>query len=200
VTLVEGESDTQTLWHHDEPALGIPGAGTWKEEWASLLDGIERIYVVVEPDQAGETLRKSVAESRIRDRVHFVTLPRGAKDPSELHLLNPERFRKRWDSALESATPWVEAREVELEAEHAAAWERCKELARDPDILERFASELTERGIVGEQRTAKLIYLAVTSRLLDRPVSVAVKGPSSAGKSIVVERTLGSSQRELTTR
>ena len=37
---------------------------------------------------------------------------------------------------------------------------------------------------------AKLIYLSTTSRLLDKIVSVAVKGPSSAGKSIVVERTL----------
>ena len=30
--LVEGESDTQTLWFHKFPALGLPGAGTWKEE------------------------------------------------------------------------------------------------------------------------------------------------------------------------
>ena len=44
--------------------------------------------------------------------------------------------------------------------------------------------------MVGERRAAKLIYLAVTSRLLDRPVSVAVKGPSSGGKSFVVESTL----------
>ena len=40
---------------------------------------------------------------------------------------------------------------------------------------------------LGERRAGKLIYLAVTSRLLDRPVSVAVKGPSSGGKSFVVE-------------
>jgi hypothetical protein len=30
VVLVEGESDAQTLWHHGIPALGIPGADTWK--------------------------------------------------------------------------------------------------------------------------------------------------------------------------
>ncbi len=33
-------------------------------------------------------------------------------------------------------------------------------------------------------------YLAVTSRLLERPVSIALKGPSSGGKSHVVERVL----------
>src|SRR3954453_22801304 len=45
-------------------------------------------------------------------------------------------------------------------------------------------------GVVGERRGAKLIYLATTSRLLDRPVSVAVKGPSSGGKSYVTEAVL----------
>jgi hypothetical protein len=45
-------------------------------------------------------------------------------------------------------------------------------------------------GLVGEDRNAKLLYLAVTSRLLGRPVSVVVKGPSSAGKSYTVETVL----------
>jgi putative DNA primase/helicase len=57
VVLVEGESDTQTLWYHGIPALGIPGVDTWKKEWAGYLDGIEKIYVVVEPDKGGESLR-----------------------------------------------------------------------------------------------------------------------------------------------
>src|SRR5262249_30929925 len=29
ITIVEGESDAQTLWSHDIPAIGIPGAGSW---------------------------------------------------------------------------------------------------------------------------------------------------------------------------
>ena len=37
---------------------------------------------------------------------------------------------------------------------------------------------------------AKLLYLAVTSRLLERPVSVAVKGPSSGGKCYLTEHIL----------
>jgi hypothetical protein len=44
--------------------------------------------------------------------------------------------------------------------------------------------------VVEERRGAKLIYLALTSRLLDRPVSVAVKGPSSGGKSFLAESVL----------
>ncbi len=44
--------------------------------------------------------------------------------------------------------------------------------------------------MVGEAATAQLIYLAITSRLLDKPVSVGVKGHSSSGKSFVVEATV----------
>ena len=45
-------------------------------------------------------------------------------------------------------------------------------------------------GLVGEERAVKLIYLAVTSRLLTRIASIAVKGPSSGGKSFLVEIVL----------
>ena len=45
-------------------------------------------------------------------------------------------------------------------------------------------------GLVGEDRIAKLLYLAVTSRLFDKPISIAVKGPSSGGKSYVVMTVL----------
>jgi hypothetical protein len=49
--------------------------------------------------------------------------------------------------------------------------------------LERFARDLARSGVAGESRVAKLLYLAVTSKLLGRPVSVAAKEPSSGGKS-----------------
>lgn len=32
VVLVEGESDVHTLWHHDIPAIGLPGAANWRED------------------------------------------------------------------------------------------------------------------------------------------------------------------------
>ena len=64
------------------------------------------------------------------------------------------------------------------------------ELAREPRILDRMVSELERDGLVGEQRAAKLIYLVLTSNLLDRPICAVVKGPSSTGKSFVTERVL----------
>jgi hypothetical protein len=42
-------------------------------------------------------------------------------------------------------------------------------------------------GLVGEHRAAKLTYLAITSRLLDEPVNLVIKGLSSSGKSYTIE-------------
>jgi len=112
------------------------------------------------------------------------------KDPSALHLADPGSFKERFEVALEDAKPWVELEREQAEATSHEAWEQCKELAKAPNILERFAAELAQSGVAGETRIAKLLYLAVTSRLLERPVSIALKGPSSGGKSHVLERVL----------
>lgn len=189
VALVEGPSDCHTLWHHDIPALGIPGAGNWQEAWSAHLDGIARIDVVIEPDQGGEAVRAWLAKSRLRERAWLVEL--GAlKDASGLYLDDPDRFRERWQTALDAATPWTEQAQAAAEAQQAEAWARCAALAQQPRILDHFALALETCGVVGERRAAKLLYLVGVSRLLARPVSAVVKGPSSAGKSHLTERVL----------
>jgi len=64
------------------------------------------------------------------------------------------------------------------------------EIASEQDILAEFVCALGVCGVVGEDRNAQLVYLALTSRLLDEPVSLALKGVSSSGKSHTVETTL----------
>jgi len=190
VVLVEGESDCHTLWFYEIPALGIPGASNWRDGWATYLDGIEKIYAVIEPDQGGGTLREKLTRCEaIRERLYLLELGEH-KDPSALYLGDPERFGERFEAALEDAEPWIEIERAAVEAASREAWERCHELAEEPDILRRFAEELARSGVAGESRIAKLLYLALTSRLLERPVSVALKGPSSGGKSYLVERVL----------
>jgi DNA-binding transcriptional ArsR family regulator len=190
VVLVEGESDCHTLWFYEIPALGIPGANNWKEAWAAQLDGKEKIYAVIEPDQGGDTLREKLTQCEaIRERLYLLELGEH-KDPSALHIADPGRFKERFEAFLEDAKPWVELERAEAEATSREAWERCQKLAEQSDILGRFAEELARTGVAGEEKIAKLLYLAVTSRLLERPVSVALKGPSSGGKSYLVERVL----------
>jgi hypothetical protein len=86
--------------------------------------------------------------------------------------------------------PWQEIAAEALEGERQAAWHHCQTLANDPCILDRFSETLRRGGVVGEDRNAKLLYLALTSRFLDRPVSIAVKGPSAGGKSFVLQKAL----------
>src|SRR5215211_2865747 len=160
VVLVEGESDTHTLWYHGIPALGIPGVDTWKEAWGDHLKGIERIYAVIEPDQGGATLKDKLSASSIRDRLHLVDLQE-FKDASELHVADPELFKQRFTEALKSATPWAEVERQETRAAARKAWAECEGLVLVPNILERFAEDLSRSGVVGESRLAKLLYLAV---------------------------------------
>jgi hypothetical protein len=49
-------------------------------------------------------------------------------------------------------------------------------LAREPRILDKFLADLHRAGVVGEDRSAAVTFLAVTSRLLPKPVSIAAKG------------------------
>jgi hypothetical protein len=109
--LVEGESDCHTLCYHGIPELGIPGANGWKSEWASELDGIGRLYFVVE-DGAGEQCWESLAASPVCERLYRVELD-GFKDASEVHIADPGGFRERFDTALKGAVSWLDIAECE---------------------------------------------------------------------------------------
>jgi hypothetical protein len=75
-----------------------------------------------------------------------------------------------------------------IDATKAAA--TAGDLVTEPDILTRFGKAIEAAGLVGETKNAKILYLALTSRLFKRPVSVAVKGVSAGGKSFTVESVL----------
>ncbi|MGI6154163.1 MAG: hypothetical protein ACOYJB_10125 [Christensenellaceae bacterium] len=60
--LVEGETDALTLWFHNFPALGLPGADTAKLLKPEYLEGIEKIYAIREPDQGGDTFITGIAD------------------------------------------------------------------------------------------------------------------------------------------
>ena len=101
---MEGESDSQTLWYHYFPALGLPGADSWQEEWADYLIDFDAIYVVDERDHGGEAIRKWLKKSSIRDRVRLLTLGEH-KDPSALHVADSDGFEPRMRAFIESAIP-----------------------------------------------------------------------------------------------
>ncbi|HEY2930884.1 MAG TPA: hypothetical protein VGK99_03990 [Acidobacteriota bacterium] len=75
------------------------------------------------------------------------------------------------------------------ESDHATDLRICEALAKGTSILDRFIEDLSHQ-VAGEEKAAKLLFLILMSRFLSRPVSAAVKGPSSAGKSYLLESVL----------
>jgi hypothetical protein len=69
-------------------------------------------------------------------------------------------------------------------------WERCSGIGSEENILTRIAGEAERAGHAGPTGGLRITYLAATTRLLPRPVSVALRGPSSAGKSFTMKRAL----------
>jgi hypothetical protein len=183
----EGESDCQTLWYNGLAAVGVPGADNWKEERdASYFDDIETIYVVIEPDHGGEAVKKWLSKSRIRTRARLISLGE-YKDPSGLYLSDPEHFKERFKEAMNQAIPWTDLEASEGAKVKEEAWAHCSALAENGDILDRFVRDLSRLGLVGEERISKILYLCMVSRFLSRIVSAVLKGPSSGGKSFLVD-------------
>jgi hypothetical protein len=189
VVIVEGESDAQTLWYNGYPSIGIPGASTWKKEWCRFFNDIDCLYLVVEPDKGGDTLLASISSSSLSKKLRIVELD-GFKDMSDMYIDNPSLFKERYEAALKSSEEWSVRERRERDAAAARAYEQCKDLLRSQNLLYDFGLQLTEFGFAGDTKYAKLIYLIVTSRLTDKPISVVVKGPSSSGKSFLVEQVL----------
>lgn len=150
--LGEGESDSQTAWYYDEPFFGIPGANGWKQEWASDLDGIEKLFFIVE-DEAGEACWKKLAATpEIRERLYRVELD-GVKDVSELHKTDPEHFREKLEKARQEARAWLDIAETEKEERGREAWAACGDLAENVDILAEFIADLGGAGWLARGRT-----------------------------------------------
>lgn len=60
-------------------------------------------------------------------------------------------------------------------------------LLNDPNLLERFIKTTEELGSVGEVNNKLAVFFTLTSRLLDKPLSLTIKGDSSGGKSFLVD-------------
>ena len=186
VILVEGESDTQTLAYHGIAALGVPGARNWQPAWAEQLAG-RNMYAWQEPDKAGAAFVARIGAD-IPD-LRVMAAPAGYKDVSAAHIAGEDvpaliarlKTEARPFACLQAETLDQAARDAERVA---------GDLLVVPSILAEFGALCPRLGLIGEDRLTKLVYLALTTRFLKRPVSVAVKGPSSGGKSFTVETVL----------
>ena len=94
VVLVEGESDTQTMWYLGFPSLGVPGASNFKQHEAEQLADLD-VWIHVEPDRGGETFLAKVtqmlaAAGHAGKVKKFSCSNYGSKDPSDLLIAKGE--------------------------------------------------------------------------------------------------------------
>jgi hypothetical protein len=61
------------------------------------------------------------------------------------------------------------------------------DLLRDPDLIDRITDDIELQGVAGETMLATTLYIVYTSRKLTRPSSARVRGPTTSGKSHVID-------------
>ncbi len=184
VFVAEGEKDVHALEAAGVTATTGPmGAGKWQAAYSKTLAGAS-VVVIADSDPPGIAHARDVAAKLdgTAASVAIVTAAEG-KDAAD-HLAaghGPGDFipLAAPDDAL--STP----------SAAGAHPHTPPALAADQDIPARLVRALGVCcGLVGEDRNAKLIYLSLLTQILDDPVSLALKGLSSSGKSYTLESVL----------
>ena len=86
IAVCEGEIDALTL--HLKcgiPAVGVPGANSWKKHYTRILQDFERVFVFADGDQPGSDFAKGLA--RELNTVITLQMPEG-EDVNSMYLKN----------------------------------------------------------------------------------------------------------------
>ncbi len=108
--LVEGKTDCWSLWLHEFPAMGVPGASNVKTLRRDYFDAINRVYLVQEPDEGGDTFYDAVRDKLSswkswKGELFVLRESGGAKDVCDLRAREPESFTAAMNKALADAEP-----------------------------------------------------------------------------------------------
>jgi hypothetical protein len=188
VWVCEGEKDCDRLAGLGLVATTNPGGvGKWPADFAKHFAGRD-VIIIPDNDKAGRDHARDVAASLtpVARSVRILELP----------ALLPKQDVSDWLDHGHTVEQLVglleEPEEVGLYTPRAvhSHLHTPPKLADSRDILSVLDRALGACRVVGERRNAKLVYLALTSRLLAEPVSLVIKGVSSAGKSYTIEAVL----------
>jgi hypothetical protein len=178
LVLVEGESDCWTLWYQGFPALGLPGAEMVKTLEHAMLAGIERLYIMQEPDAGGTSFAKQVArklEAWKWQGMAFVLRFQDAKDPSELYQQDRKGFRAAFQHALDQAEPLFSpsSQTAELPSHHGQpnifslpdllSWKLPPVRWTIPDMLPEGLTLLAGKPKLGKSWLALSVALSISA-------------------------------------
>ncbi len=106
IIIVEGETDAITLWIHDIPAIGVPGAKTFKKEYAPMFDRFKKIYIHNEEDDGATEFINKIESIVPKEKLYTISsrqVDETCKDISDLHVKGVFDF----DKLMATATPLV---------------------------------------------------------------------------------------------
>jgi hypothetical protein len=139
---VEGETDYAAGLLLGLPVMALPGASTFKKEWALQFQGCQ-IYVWKESDRGGETLVRKLADAFYG--VQVIEAPPGVKDLCELQDQSGAGANDYFQELLKEAQP---SRPVPVAGAQNVA-DSVKDIPKDyynaigdKSALRRYAAEL----------------------------------------------------------
>ncbi len=89
IVLVEGESDTITLWNYGIPCVGVPGVNNLKKSFVKPLERFKKIYIHNEGDLGGQRFVENACKVFSFEKLYTVSSKEvhpQCKDPSDLHI------------------------------------------------------------------------------------------------------------------
>ena len=164
----------QIAWNERKVYLAFDSDAMEKPEVHQALDRF-----AIQLNRRGAEVRYIYIPSTTGDKVGLDDyLAAGGTVSSLLRTASSELYQLSSDE-LDVAAEWKP---------DESALETAEVLLDAPDLLDRIGNAIAALGVAGDLMNAKILYLAITSRLLDQPINVKVEGPSSAGKSYLVQK------------
>jgi hypothetical protein len=164
------------------------------DAWKTLSDppsptSVQQVFYELIRDGGSKMLRDKVSDAII---VAFETKLGGKRTLISTWVdIEKEVAAERAQAARESLGEEFAAPTAEQKANlREDLWPKISDLAQAPDLLDRVVQQVQSLGVVNEGELIKLIYIAATSRVLERPISPLVKGASSGGKTSTAKHTL----------
>lgn len=157
----------------------------------SLPSGHPARLHLAEADAGGDTLAPKVVLDF--PDIHIIHPPAGIKDPAALWLAldrDPGVFRQRLGVLADAARRASDLRAEALGKEAREAWKVAQPVLEAPNLLDSVAAAIRTGGYAGELTAPLLAYVALTSRLLERPLNRAFIAPSAAGKNRAIDGAL----------
>jgi len=149
VYITEGETDCLTLIQAGYTAIGIPGCNGWKQEYTSYLSSFEKVIIVKDNDDQGQTLVTTMSVD-FPDNLHIIQLPKSIKDINDFHqyacFCNIEDFKVKFNSlTVLPATTTCFIKECTTNKQlvtNKQAWAIVSPQLKNPMVKEEFVSQL----------------------------------------------------------